>query len=272
MNIKLIASDLDGTLSQRPNEIGQPEIDALKEASKQGIYVVIATGRTWGMLTQISEQLYKNDFVVISNGAAIYDIEKGSCDVVSEIPYAKWESIYHQLAESGASFEIYHSGRSLIDRKYVPKFDNFKIPADILEKIKASMDIRDNLLEHLRGESVEKVNIMNIPKDKYKELYETFEKDAELAVTSSFPGNMEVNAAGCGKGKALQHLIDRLGIKNEEVMVFGDADNDIDMLEWAENSFAMANATEAAKKAAKHMTLANTENGVAHAIRKYALK
>ena len=83
---------------------------------------------------------------------------------------------------------------------------------------------------------------------------------------------MELNAPGVHKGRALAALAQRLGLTADQVMAFGDADNDLEMLEYARWSFAMGNAAPEAKAAAKHVTGANDEGGVAMAVEEYVLK
>ena len=83
--------------------------------------------------------------------------------------------------------------------------------------------------------------------------------------------NIEINAAGVNKGTGLISLGRLLGIRREEIMAFGDGDNDIAMLKEAGVGVAMANAEEAVKAAADYITLSNEEEGVADAIEKLIL-
>ena len=92
-----------------------------------------------------------------------------------------------------------------------------------------------------------------------------------LEVTSSWSMNLELMPAGVNKGMAVAALAQRLGIGPEHVMALGDYDNDVSMLAYAGVSVAMANASEQARAAAGYHTLSNDEDGVAHAIRRYAL-
>mgnify|MGYP000509024518 CR=1 FL=1 len=82
--------------------------------------------------------------------------------------------------------------------------------------------------------------------------------------------NLELMPAGVNKGMAVAALAQRLGIGPESVMALGDYDNDVSMLSYAGVSVAMANASERARAAARYRTLSNDEDGVAHAIQRYA--
>lgn len=93
-----------------------------------------------------------------------------------------------------------------------------------------------------------------------------FAEISGVEVTSSVRGTFEIMPAGVDKASAVRELADRLGISMENVMAFGDYDNDVAMLSACGCSVAMANGTPAARASAAYETLSNTEIGVAHAI------
>ena len=101
--------------------------------------------------------------------------------------------------------------------------------------------------------------------------YENILKENYSEVLSQ-PYVYEVLPKGNNKGTGLKALVERLGIKQEEVMAIGDGNNDVEMLEYANYGVAMGNASELARNAAKYTTDTNENDGVAKAIRKYALK
>ena len=83
---------------------------------------------------------------------------------------------------------------------------------------------------------------------------------------------MEFTAPGVNKGAAARALCARMGWTADQVMAFGDAGNDLELLSWAGWSFAMANASEPAKRAARHLTASNGEAGVAQGVERYFLE
>ena len=85
-------------------------------------------------------------------------------------------------------------------------------------------------------------------------------------LTSSWHNNFELMPAGVHKGWALETLACRLGIAREEVVAFGDSENDIPMLRWAGTGVAMANASEEVRAAADAVTGPCREGGVAQAL------
>lgn len=132
----------------------------------------------------------------------------------------------------------------------------------------------DGLADFIRkhGDGIEKLNLPYIPPHWQRPIAERLSAvKSSLAITSSISHNMEINNKGATKGVALRQLCDFLHIPQENVLAVGDNGNDIDMLEFAGMSAAMANGTEEVKAAANAVTLSCEEDGVAFAIEKYAL-
>lgn len=92
-----------------------------------------------------------------------------------------------------------------------------------------------------------------------------------LELVGSLKYNIEINAAGVNKGKGLLELGGILGISREEIMAFGDGDNDIAMLREVGFGVAMENADEEVKAVADYVTGSNDEDGVAKAIARFVL-
>ena len=96
-------------------------------------------------------------------------------------------------------------------------------------------------------------------------------KEFGLDVCSSLPGTVEATSPTANKGSAVLGICKNMGIGADEVMAFGDAENDCPMLDFAKYSFAMENGTDECKSHAKFITSSNGEDGVAKAVEKYAL-
>ena len=92
-----------------------------------------------------------------------------------------------------------------------------------------------------------------------------------LDVCSSLPGTVEATSKTANKGNALLGICENIGIGADEVMSFGDAENDCPMLDFAKYSFAMENGSDECKAHSKFVTKSNAEDGVAVAVEKYAL-
>lgn len=129
----------------------------------------------------------------------------------------------------------------------------------------------DDLEASLAGQTIEKVNVFSMPKQYYTPLLTALNQTGLFEVSSAIIGNIEINTRGVDKRAGLKRLCAELCIEPENVMAFGDATNDLGMLRWAKWSFAMENAHEPARNAARYKTASNEEDGVAQAIERYVL-
>ena len=123
----------------------------------------------------------------------------------------------------------------------------------------------------LKAQGVNKLLCMAQDEAKLERVRQELAALPGLDVTSSWSMNLELMPAGVDKGMAVAALAQRLGIGPVRVMALGDYDNDVSMLSYAGVSVAMANASEQARAAARYRTLSNDQDGVAYAIRRYAL-
>ena len=118
----------------------------------------------------------------------------------------------------------------------------------------------------------EKINLPFVgPPERRQEVWQRLEALGGLQLTSSIPDNIEVNVLGADKGHALEALAGQLGISREKVMALGDNGNDVAMLRYAGISVAMEDGSQEAKDAAKFVTVAHTQDGLARALERFVL-
>lgn len=272
MSIKLIVMDMDGTLLDDDHAaIPQRNIDALRAASGMGVKLALASGRTWSLLVGAREQLGVMDYAIVANGAAVRDLAAGKSIYENAMPNAQALAIVDVLHREDLVFEIYCDGQNYVraaDREKVlevglsPEFNAFFDQHTIYP---------ETIAEALHGRDVEKFDLFYVPDEKRKAVRDEVEALGPVVTTQALRYNMEFNAVGINKGIALQALAKHLGLSADEVMAFGDAGNDLEMLSWAGWSFAMENGTDEAKAAAKYLTARNSEAGVGQAVEKYVL-
>ncbi len=276
--IKLIATDLDGTLLLPDHvSVSEENVKALKAASEQDIKIVIASGRTHEVFPAGIRSIPFIDYALMSNGSSLMAFDSATGEPIShspvtEMPYDLWTSAFDIIDAAGAHPEIYAFGRSFMDESRRDHFASPIIAPALVAELKSHVTFVDDVKETLRGRSIEKICVLAVPDETRETMTNALLADQRLEITTSIPGNVEVNLHGTGKGKALAMLCDALDITPDEVMALGDAGNDIDMLNFAGYSVAMANATDEAKAASKYITASNVEHGVAEAIYKYALE
>ena len=270
--IKLIAIDMDGTLLNEKKHIDKAQKEAIHEAVEAGIKIVLCTGRPlYGILPFYEElglsELDSEGYVILNNGCSIHKTKDWK--LIDQVNFTSDDIEY--LYKFSESYDI---NFTLVNDTYY--FNIGRKPTDELIKDAGFVfsDITDISLEEAKSGKHKIMKIMflgnpEIMADFQKE-NENILKDKYSSVLSQ-PYVYEILPKGNNKGTGLKKLAKKLGIKQEEIMAIGDGNNDIEMFEYAHYSVAMENGTKPARKAAKYQTDSNENNGVAKAIRKYAL-
>ena len=273
MAIKLIVTDLDGTfLNSNHVTIPKDNIDAFKKAHEMGIKVAIASGRTKILTDYLVEQLPFLDYLITSNGAVTYDLHTGKVVCSTLMNNSKSVEIFNILKDYNLIYEIYFDGKCYMNEESYSMFDAEHVPPHIHALLKDFIKPVFSLETLIDGQGIEKLNILSISGE---ERLEIESKISDVAFASSFPiakgvnGNLEMTDENATKGFAIKGLADALNISKENIMCFGDGENDCSMLEYADYSFAMANGNDLAKSTAKFLTDTNDNAGVAKAINKY---
>lgn len=270
MAIKLIMTDLDGTLFKNDHEsISQRNVDALKKAQENGIKICIATGRTKSLIFDAVARVPFADYIITSNGAVTYDAKTDEIITSQLLSAEKSKKVFEIINAHLLTHEIYFEGECFLDGYSAKLYNYGNISAHYLKVLKDKANVVPDLSEHIGEKGVEKINIMHVVGDELQEIKDSFLNIGGIYVTSSIPENLEMNNINSNKGYALSALCKIMGISENEVMAFGDSGNDCEMLRTAGYSFATANAWEEAKKAAKSVTLSNEDDGVAVEIEKY---
>ena len=276
MSIKLIVTDLDGTfLNSNHVTIPQENIDAFKKAHEMGIKVAIASGRTKILTDYIVEQLPFLDYLVTSNGAVTYDMKTGETVCSTHMDNKQSVEIFNVLKDYNLIYEIYFDGKCYMNNESYSMFDAEHVPPHIHALLKDYIQPVNDLEALIDGQGIEKLNILSLSGEERIELEERINKTCDVAFASSFPivkdanGNLEMTDTNATKGFAVKGLADALNIGKENIMCFGDGENDCSMLDFADFSFAMANGNDLAKSTAKFTTDTNDNACVEKAIRKY---
>lgn len=281
--IKLIASDMDGTLLNSNNEISKENLDAIKKAEENGIHFTIATGRD---VTQVKEILKRYDLrcqCLLSNGSEYRD-EDGNILEKIDIEKDKLKEILYKLKNRGILAQLFtNEGRFTPNSKeealegtihMIQCFGKIESYEEAKELAIAHPDfVGLNFIEDLDKfieSSIEVRKIfafypdVNVIAEAKKEI----EEIEGLAVSSSFVDNIEITHKDAQKGLTLAKVAKKLGIKKEEVMVLGDSFNDYSMFTEFTETVAMENAIPEIKEIAKYITDTNDNHGVAKAILK----
>lgn len=279
MKIKLIASDIDGTIVNESHTVSQRTIDAVKKAREAGIHFMLSTGRAYETTADIINELgLENEEVglVCLNGMETYRLPENTTKRKEGLNYKECQWLqkvghkYHMgimyCFDNNIYFEM--DERSLKDYtiamgEEMKTYFNFKIkmePIDDLSDIESVFE----------KESIQKIayiqsaDYMGLVIDRMKN-----DVDGNYELMRVGEGWTEVGTLGVNKGQAVLEYAASLDIKPEEIMVFGDSENDVSMFKVAGTAVAMENAIGTAKEHANAFTLSNKDDGVAVYIEQY---
>lgn len=279
--IKIIASDMDGTLLNNQHNISKVSERAIKFAQEKGVHFIISTGRDYESVSKfLSERGIKCECILM-NGAEYRD-EHGNIIEKINIDKSKVSEIIKRIQAVGLSAEIFTSEGtyttdseedSLIGFAYriqvydkIKSFDEALIKAKELRK-HSNLKYIDDINKFLESSiEVRKIIAFHSDVDKVWQAKNSVSKIEGLAVSSSFVDNIEVTNELAQKGIMLGKVADKMGINRDDVIIFGDSFNDYSMFTEFKNSYAMANAITEIKDIAKNITDTNDNDGVAKAI------
>ena len=233
--------------------------------------MTIASGRAWSLLRAVDAQIGVTRYAVLSNGAAVLDVTTGEWLYRRPMDPNARRTILTLLLDWGLPFEVYCEGENYIQADRTEQVVGSALSPEFAQVLRSVSHFPEDLNAALEGKAVEKIHIFHVPPERRQELLDAVEACGPLAVTTSFGENMELTAPGVNKGSAVQALCVRLGLEPNQVMAFGDAGNDLELLGWAGWSFAMGNASDEAKATARYLTGTNREGGVGMAVEQYLL-
>ena len=272
MSVKIITLDLDGTLMSPDHlTVSKRNREALKAAHDKGVKITISTGRTLSIMGDVCVQVPQVDYVMYSNGAAVLDRRENKNIYSRLMDWDFCSGILDYLNANPVFYEGYVDGFSYVQPDKAEYFIDDLLPKEFVDSLLGNMNACDDVKKAVSGHSIEKITVYSGDKEVLDRMWKHFEGMENISLASSMHANMEITKAGVDKGTALDGMCKKLGIDKNEAMCFGDAGNDIPMLKYAGYSFAMGNGTDECKRAAKHVTLSNAEDGVADAIEKFIL-
>ena len=256
MGVRLIATDLDGTLLRRDGTISDRTRSALARAVAAGIDLVVVTARPPRYLDAIVERLDLRGVAICANGALLYDLARREVVGERSLDQATARTVVAALAplEAGIGFAV-ETGTRVVFEPSFAKEDN----GDVRHPVPSL----DAMWQH--GLPIVKLLVWSA--DTHADALLTAAVAAVAGAAevthSGGRGLLEVSAVGVTKVAALAEICAARGISSHDVIAFGDMPNDIAMLTWAGRGYAVANAHPDVIAAADSRTRSNEEDGVA---------
>jgi len=268
MSYKMIVLDLDDTLLRDDHSISARTKEALMKAQENGVKVVLASGRpTFGMLP-IADELSLAEygsFILSFNGGKIINYATKEELFSSTLPLTAVKNLYELSQREGVYIHTYVGNEIIAEEGNQYTSIESKLT-------KLPIKLVNSFVEGVQEEVV-KVLMVGDP-DKMKGVEAKLQKELaeEFSVMRSKPFFLEFTEKGVTKGTSLNHLIQKCGIKQEEVIAIGDSYNDQEMIEFAGLGVAMGNAPDDIKAIANHVTDTNMNDGVAKVVEEFVLR
>ena len=259
--VKLVVSDLDGTLLNRHGKVEKDILDIIKRLNDKGILFTVATGRSISMAENILELLNIEIPYILCNGAIV--VHQKKIVIKKPMPLKSLRSVLEKAVK--------------LDMTVIYSVDGID---NLLEDTNWSLHRKEDYLKNLKLRRLEdsewdnietdKVFILN---DKDNEEINFIREDQSIMDNCSLTqyGNqsLEVVKKGVSKSSGIEYLISSLNIDFSNVLAIGDQFNDVEMIRDSGYGVAVANANDDIKKYANYVTQNENHLGVIEAINKF---
>ncbi len=267
-NIRLIATDLDGTALDEEGNLDDFTLQAFAHAASLGISIAAATGRALCALPPSVASCPHIQYALTSNGAAIYRLKDRSCLYRHPLSQENLQALLALIRRYHVPAEVFINGEAFADEAFVYDPASYGLPQRSVTYVRTTRrpcpDIPALISKHIT--EVEALDIVLMDMELKQEIRRQAEAIPDLYVTSSVPHYLEFASGGTHKEAALAYLASLLNIGSQEVLAFGDGENDKEMLAYAGIGVAMGNASEELKAQADYIAPSNREQGVARTI------
>ena len=264
MTVRLIATDLDGTLLDSTSSVTTRTRRALDAARARGIHVIPVTARQPIGLRAIAADAAFDGWALCSNGAYAVHLGDGRMLFAEELPAEIVRTLAEALRASipGLLFASVREG----GEAFIAQHGYAEI-ADLSDHKRDPETMGGVPLDQVLSAPSLKFVIRH-PELAPTALFETLRSLGLTGFEATLSGApfVEVMAEGVTKATGLARLCEHLGIDRVDVVAFGDALNDVEMLRWAGHGVAMAAAADVVRDAADEVALSNDEDGVARVV------
>jgi len=252
--IKLIASDIDGTLLPEGTDRINPEIfEVIRKLKEKDVLFAAASGRHYSSMVKLFREVEKDIIFISGNGS--YVCCRGYTMLEDVIDWNIIKSLVEEIRQIPKARFILDTKESLYTESQDPEF------WELVEVgYQSKLTYQENVLE----EEKKVVKISLYLKENIQELAEKMTPGWKDRLSCVVAGNIWLDFMNktVNKGNAIRSIQEILHISPDETMAFGDNHNDLEMLKSATESYAMGNAAEAVKQVANHIADTNVNDGV----------
>lgn len=257
--MRLVATDLDGTVVRRDGTISARTVAAFDACRAAGVDVVVVTGRPVRWLAPVLEALGPHGSAVCGNGAVVYDLAAAEVVSTRSVTGAAVRLVVERVVDAIGPLDV-----------VLETLPVAATPLDSRLRRVCGTDAPEVLDELLAGDPlVLKVLLRQeggVSDDMLRVARQVLAGIAQPTHSNAAQGLLEVSALGVSKAATLADLTAARGIAAADVVAFGDMPNDVDMLRWAGHGVAVADAHPEALAAADEVAAACEDDGVAQVL------
>jgi len=275
-NIKALVMDLDGTILAPAAVLTERTKSAIKKCKGRGINIIIATGRSIDATEPYRSSLDATGPMIYFNGAMVVDMPEGKSLSTTMLDTKVVETCLDLSREMGVHFQVFfldaistgsfHANEaevnriSLLTERDGAEREMYRQHTGILAELG---DLKENIKRRGPGSCIKSMFICEpeVQAEIRLRLYESL--GTSVYVVQTLQTFLEVMDVKASKGQGLKFIMERQSLKKEEVIAFGDEENDLPMLEVAGLSVVPSNAKAAVKARSSLVTGSNAEDGVA---------
>lgn len=265
------AFDLDGTLLDGHSQLSPRTKVALDDLHRAGVQVIVCSGRPFSTIPKDILAHPAVRFVATGNGVRIFDKVLGKDVYCCALAQQTLEDIVELVQYYPVGYEFFIQGKAFANRAYLA--DPALYGADLMSNRYLTTtrapfdDVRSFITAHRN--TIDSMGLSLADMVLKKQLWQRLEHEIEgIYVTSSVPRLLEVADARAGKGPAVAAILERLDLDATGLVAFGDADNDLGMIELAGMGVCMENGEAHLKAAADFIAPRHDQDGVAIVLEK----
>ncbi len=270
MNVKLICTDIDGTL-YGDGHVPEKNLRALRACAARGIRVALVSGRNHGFLCRLSREMGVPCAIASANGSRIEASPDGPCVQECTFDTENGQRLFDSLYALNVNFEVYtREGSFVVRAEKMPDRHREGLQRNVMHK-DAEVIFDEERARQDAATRAYKFVVFSESEEEITRVRKALDA-AGVEHCSSASRNVEVVPEGAGKGNAVRAIAKYFGIDTADVMAFGDYTNDLPMLRAAGHPVAMANGVQELKEIAEIVAPANRDGGLGEVLFRYVLE
>lgn len=264
--IKAICMDLDGTLLNSEKTISEKTVTGLRAFADKGVKLILASGRTYKRMAEYAQMINADKSggkIIEANGVGIYDYEKNTYELIRRMNIAEAKEAIEYLRDKQVEILIMAEENVFVILAPNETTSRYLVRNSNMEGLRNRQFFEVESIDEV-SEPINKICVFD-DVDIISDIYEDMSRHSfkeDLWFGRPLTSWLEIGPASVSKGNALKKVMKQEGFNEDEVVVFGDGENDLSMLGVVKNSVAMGNAMQNVKDACAYECGTCDEDGI----------